>query len=1081
MSAKKGVLLPLFAHLRRRPVRIALGVFACLFPGTAWAQQAISKSQPLVKSGLIVESLVKTQEGDRAGIHSGDILLTWSRGSVRGDLDSPFQLFYLASEQASRGPVTIGGIRGSQKKAWVVGADDWGIWTRPNFQGDLLVLYEQALQLAEKRQLDDAVERWRKAAELARLSEPPWVAAWLLVRAARTVGPFGNSHESLFREALQQATDAGPVVRADMYFDWGYGFLVRNDLAGTQDYFEKALREWQSLGAETLAVATGYDYAAWAAEQHGNVGKAEEYHREALRIAQKVAPTSTRTLLGLTYVGGVLRKRGDFSSAETYYLKALALAERRHSRDNITARILTSLAVLDRQRGNLDAAEVRYRQALAIVKRADPQGPDGLELAGSLSDLAQCLIDKGEAGRAEYYERRALTVRQQLAPGSLAVAFSYNSLGKIARLRRDWDKAESYFQQALAISKSLAPVSDRTSEVLTGLGYVARDRGQDEQAEAYFKQALAIVERVRPSGLDHAEALGDLAGALYRRRQLDDAGKLYRQAFAELESFALGGVDDDRSRFRADHVRYYKEYVDLLVDQGQIESALEQVEASRARTLLDMLARSQIDVRHGADPVLLTRERNLRQSIARRLQDRMRMAEKRAADQQLAAIDEEVAALREEYQRLQTEIRSKSPSYAELIKPQPLNIRALQELLDPETVLLEYSLGEKRSYVWAVTDKSVDVYAVPPRAEIEEPARAVYSAMVAQSGAPRTARRAVQAGYRQSALQLSRMILDPVSSHLAGKRLLIVADEILQYVPFSALPAPGNPGAPLIAEHEIVTSPSLSVVAEIRRAGTTHPKASREVAVLADPVFDSADERVVRRNGTPNIPRSQSSVSADFSKRSLTADLLRSAKDLHLHQDGKPYFGRLIYTRQEAHEILAATPPGKAMAALDFKASRFLASSAVLSEYRIVHLATHGLLNSAHPELSGLVFSLVDERGRQQNGFLKLQDIYNLDLPVEMVVLSGCDTGLGQHIRGEGLIGLTRGFMYAGASRVVASLWSVSDRATSELMARFYRAIEREKLPPPAALRKAQIEMWKQNAWRSPYYWAAFQIQGDWK
>jgi CHAT domain-containing protein len=154
--------------------------------------------------------------------------------------------------------------------------------------------------------------------------------------------------------------------------------------------------------------------------------------------------------------------------------------------------------------------------------------------------------------------------------------------------------------------------------------------------------------------------------------------------------------------------------------------------------------------------------------------------------------------------------------------------------------------------------------------------------------------------------------------------------------------------------------------------------------------------------------------------------------------------------------------------------------SAELAQYRVVHFATHGLLDSKHPELSGLVLSLVDKNGRPQDGFLDLEDIYNLNLPVDLVVLSGCQTGLGKQISGEGLIGLTRGFMYAGASRVVASLWAVNDRATAELMTQFYRALEQGKMRPAAALRAGQIEMWKKSGWRAPYYWAAFQIQGDW-
>jgi CHAT domain-containing protein len=200
-----------------------------------------------------------------------------------------------------------------------------------------------------------------------------------------------------------------------------------------------------------------------------------------------------------------------------------------------------------------------------------------------------------------------------------------------------------------------------------------------------------------------------------------------------------------------------------------------------------------------------------------------------------------------------------------------------------------------------------------------------------------------------------------------------------------------------------------------------------------------------------------------------------------LSRNGKVYLPRLLYTRQEADAIVAAAPAGKAFKAVDFRANQATATSPALAKYRIVHFATHGLLNSKHPELSGLVFSMVDERGRPQDGFLRLQDVYNLNLPVDLVVLSGCQTGLGEEISGEGLIGLTRGFMYAGASRVVASLWSVSDMATADLMADFYKAIEKDGMRPAAALRAAQIKMLKQPRWSSPYYWAAFQIQGEWR
>jgi CHAT domain-containing protein len=196
---------------------------------------------------------------------------------------------------------------------------------------------------------------------------------------------------------------------------------------------------------------------------------------------------------------------------------------------------------------------------------------------------------------------------------------------------------------------------------------------------------------------------------------------------------------------------------------------------------------------------------------------------------------------------------------------------------------------------------------------------------------------------------------------------------------------------------------------------------------------------------------------------------------------GNQEFPRLPFSRREAEAIVAAAPRGESIKALDFEASRDTATSADLSNYAIVHFATHGLLNSNHPELSGIVLSLVDQNGKSQDGFLRLHEVYNLRLPAELVVLSACQTGLGKEVRGEGIVGLTRGFMYAGAARIVASLWKVNDAATAELMKRFYQRIFAKGLRPAAALREAQVEMWKDGRWRLPYYWAPFVIQGEWR
>jgi CHAT domain-containing protein len=166
---------------------------------------------------------------------------------------------------------------------------------------------------------------------------------------------------------------------------------------------------------------------------------------------------------------------------------------------------------------------------------------------------------------------------------------------------------------------------------------------------------------------------------------------------------------------------------------------------------------------------------------------------------------------------------------------------------------------------------------------------------------------------------------------------------------------------------------------------------------------------------------------------------------------------------------------------LDFEATREAATSPDLADYRIVHFAVHGLLNNRHPELSGLVFSLVDRQGRARNGFLQAFEVYNLRLSADLVVLSACQTAIGDDVRGEGLIGLSRGFMYAGAPRVVASLWKVPDHASAELMKQFYRAMLIDRLRPAAALRVAQAALRKDARTASPYYWAGFVLQGEWK
>jgi CHAT domain-containing protein len=311
---------------------------------------------------------------------------------------------------------------------------------------------------------------------------------------------------------------------------------------------------------------------------------------------------------------------------------------------------------------------------------------------------------------------------------------------------------------------------------------------------------------------------------------------------------------------------------------------------------------------------------------------------------------------------------------------------------------------------------------------------------------------------------LSALLLGPVRDRLAAQRLVFVADGLLHHVPFGALSA--RDGRPLVATHEVVTAPSASVVALLRATAGSRPRPTRTVAVLADPVFDRADSRVVA-----------SSASSTGDAAVQRATLERATRDFGFDGGRLP---RLVFTRREARSILAFSPGGRP--ALDFQASRATVQDPQLKEYRYLHFATHGLLNDVRPELSGLVLSLVDRDGRDVPGLLTASDVFNLELGADLVVLSGCRTALGKEVRGEGLIGLTRAFMYAGVPRVVASLWPVDDLTTAELMKGFYEGmLGPETLRPAAALRRAQARMARDPRWSAPYYWAGFQLQGDWR
>jgi CHAT domain-containing protein/tetratricopeptide (TPR) repeat protein len=580
----------------------------------------------------------------------------------------------------------------------------------------------------------------------------------------------------------------------------------------------------------------------------------------------------------------------------------------------------------------------------------------------------------------------------------------YASTGNPARSLEYYEKA-AHLNARLGDQRGLARALNRVGEIYY-------QSGQQRQALSAFNRALALSRAVSDRQTE-AGALHSLARISREEGDLDHSRSYIEAALRVTDSMRYDiGSRTLRASYSASTQTYYEFYIDLLMQLhrqhpagGFDLAALEANERARARGLSELLANTRASA--GEGPIA----------------------------ESLSGVE---------------------------AAPPPLTVAEIQaKVVGDDMILLEYALGDQRSFLWAVTRDSVTAYELPDRRLIEEAAQKFYQLLMrpAHGGAADVGDRPADVGdesYVTQAAALSRMLLGPVAGQLGKRRLLIVGPGALQYVPFEALPTPsstdvGGETNPLMADHVIVYLPSASVLELLRREAASRKPAPKTVAVLADPVFETDD---------PRLPESAAE------QRSLPA----------VKGFATP---RLTSTLREAEAIMAAAAPGQGMMAVDFEASRDTAMSPDLGKYQIVHFATHGFVNTEHPELSGLILSLVDEHGRQQNGILELSDIYNMKLSADLVVLSACETGLGENVRGEGLLGLTRGFMYAGSRGVVASLWNVDDRATAALMGDFYKGMLRDGLTPASALRAAKMQVWRQKRWRHPYYWAGFILQGD--
>ena len=917
--------------------------------------------------------------------------------------------------------------------------------------------YEMALQLSEKRN-DPAA----KADALNQIC-----AAYLEMANATEATSYCRQAQEISRR-LKYQRGMGQALNSLGLISFMSGAVLE-----AQRIFNEALSIWQQeddprARANTL-LNLGY--------LNGNLGDTQQtlsFYSQALEAAEAIDDRRTKAFV-LTALGGHYALEGDKQKSLNLHAEALGLFRLMGDRGG-EAVTLNGVGYVYDVLGKDKTALARYTRALQLFQAVHNQRYTAL----TLGYIGRVYFASDEKKALKFYDQKLITCRQVKDPRM--EAYTLNDIGNVLSYLKKKDQAEAYYKKALELS---GRVGDRRGEAkfLASLGLLHENRADYPKALKHYEDSLALLRAVTDRG-------GEIS-ILYRLARVKRNLGHLEEASRDIET-SLSLIETLRSKVASPSLRisfvetvyqHYEFYLDLLMSRHREDPnagydllAFEVNEHARARTLLENLRTSRIDIRQGVDRGILKREAELQQLLNQKAEQQMRLLSEKHTHEELERLKAEIDDLASEFEAIEAKVRDSSRRYAALTQPVQPCVSDLQRELDDETVLIEYALGDERSYAWAVTNNSVNTFVLPRRSDIEAEAKALYDILDRKSSRRKASH---TTSYEAAARRLSATLLAPMRPLLARRRIAIVADGVLQYIPFAALTEPqenqSTSQQPLTINHEVVMLPSLSTLGVLRRELHDRPPAPGTIAVFADPVFEKNDPRFrLAHHSTSSFAKPQSQ-----NESSPNDQQLHAARDLG-SDNGPVSFVRLPFSTQEAQSVFATVSDAESKRALGFDASLQTALDPDLQRYRIIHFATHALLNNSNPELSGVVLSLFNREGVRQDGFLRLNEIYNLNLSADLVVLSACQTGLGKQARGEGLIGLTRGFMYAGVPRVVASLWRIDDRAAAELMKFFYEALLVGHLSPAAALRAAQIKMWQSPEWRSPQYWAAFVLQGEW-
>jgi CHAT domain-containing protein/Tfp pilus assembly protein PilF len=851
------------------------------------------------------------------------------------------------------------------------------------------------------------------------------------------------AHHQTTREDTAAATERALAIREALgqnnrhvAKDLRWLAMLQGD---TQQDFEKAaayarrsLAFLETLTPESLEIAEMLTVVTEASLGAGDLDAAKRTAERAVLMRDRLKADDTVVADGLVRLATVLVARGDLAEAEAAYLRILQLYEARAPDGRIVAGMLGNLGYVARLQEDFQRAQAYLERALAITEK----GGWDAETATVLANLAEISRERGDLATAEARYRRVIAIRTAVDPTTPLLSVTEERLGRLLMDRGTLGEAETLFRRALARDSPAYSYPRHQA-----LGDLALRRGDLDAAESHYRQALELRRVMVPGTLDEAEASRSLAAVARRQGRTDEAVALLYDAGRALEAYAsrVGGSPEVRARFRAGRASVYRELEELLLELGRREEAFQVTERARARALIADLAQRRLTPAQGV-PEDVERERRSADAEYDRL-----FREASSPGTRRAALAGELEAARRRQDHVRARLRSVAPRSASIRDPEPLDLAGVRGVLDPGTLLLAHRLGPERSRVYAVGPGADDfgVFGVDAGEQtIRDQVRSFRERIEVRRGS------LLQAALFDEARRLSRLLLAPVADRLArAERLLIVPDGVLNLLPFAALADPGSAEQRFLVEAKpLHLISSVTLYALISRPRERPPGESPSVAGFGDPAYPAA------RSESPPL-----------------ASALRSG----LRLDPLPA------TRGEVEALRELSPGARLWVGAEATEAR---AKSIGEDARIVHFACHGFVDEKFPLESGLALSIPGEwKPGDENGLLQAWEVLqSMRIDADLVTLSACRTGVGKELAGEGLLGLTWAFQYAGAKSVVASLWEVGDASTAALMRRFYREL-RDGAPKAEALRRAQVELLRRPSTAAPYFWAAFQLTGDWR